>query len=174
MKQFILSLAFLLSSCPFISLAQKTAIVDLDSIIQHLPDTRIAQAKLDSSVSFLQQFMEQLQDSIETVMLKYPDTKGPVSLEQKQLRAETLAQCNERVMHFQQDARAGLLEYRTKLFTPIVDKAKKLCEMYAKANAYKVVITKKEKDLTVLYGPVPVTDITPNLIAKINEVIKKK
>ena len=160
--------------CPFILPAQKTAVVDLDTIIQHLPDTRIAQAKLDSSVSFLQQFMEQLQDSIETVMLKYPDTKGPVSFEQKQIREKTLAQCNERIMHFQQDARAGLLDYRNKLFVPIVEKAKKLCEMYAKANAYKVVITKKEKDLTVLYGPVPVTDITPNLIAKINEVTKKK
>ena len=170
MKISILSILLFISS--FAS-SQKIAVVELDSIIQHLPDTRIAQVKLDSSISFLQKYQLYIRDSLQT-MLKGINHDGPLALEQKLLYQEMVEYAKFRMTSFQQQARDGLEEYRNTLFIPIYKKAKAVCELYAKANGYKAIINKVDTEAALLYGIVDAPDVTAYIILKISQPAKPK
>jgi Skp family chaperone for outer membrane proteins len=142
--------------------------VDLEKVVQTLPETKVAQDKLDSSVSYLQRVHAMFEDSIQFIKTTVPHG-GPINAEQQLYYEKRLKDAQDALMNFEKEAHDGLVDFRSKLYTPLIENAKKLSIVVAKAYHYSALVEVKNKDAAVLYSKFPVTDIT-DVVQK--EIIK--
>jgi Skp family chaperone for outer membrane proteins len=148
--------------------AQKIATVDLEKVVQSLPETKVAQDKLDSSVSYLQRVHAMFEDSIQLIKTTIPHG-GPINAQQQLYYEKRLKDAQDALANFEKEAHDGLVDFRSKLYAPLIANAKKLSIVVAKAYHYSALVEVKNKDASVLYSKFPVTDIT-EIVQK--EIIK--
>src|ERR1043166_5885102 len=100
---------FLAVMLPLSCFAQngKGAVVDLYKVVQSLPETKVAQDKLDSSISYLKKVHLLLEDSVRFVELMVPHN-GPLPLEQKLYYEEKLTRAKKDLADFEKEAHDGL------------------------------------------------------------------
>jgi Skp family chaperone for outer membrane proteins len=174
MKPRLLTFFFLALACA--GLAQrnrgKGAFVDLDKVVQVLPETKVAQDKLDSSISYLKRVHLLFEDSVRLVMSMVPHD-GPLNTETKLYYEQRLKKVKDDLANFEKEAHAGLSDFREKLYAPLRQTAIKLSTVVAQAYHYSALVEKNKKE-KVLYSEGPLTDITDIVIEEIKKHTAQK
>jgi Skp family chaperone for outer membrane proteins len=149
----------------------KGAFVDLQKVLQSLPETKVAQDKMDSSISYLKKVHLVLEDSVRYVKLMVPHD-GPMNTDAKLNYETRLKKVQTELTDFEKEAHDGLNAFREKLFAPLLETAKKLSVVVAQAYHYSVLVEKNKRD-KVLYTTAQLTDITDIVVSEIKKHSKK-
>ena len=123
-----------------VSFAQKTAFIELDSILSIMPE--MARAK-DSSAYFYKQLearLTKMQKELNDNLADYQEHEKTYMDVIKQQRQKELQDQNQRIQDFQVSAQTEFQKKNDDLTKPINERAKKAIEKVAKAKGYKMVI----------------------------------
>lgn len=117
----------------------KFAHVNFSDLVQNMPDTKIANMRLDS-------FQKELQKTLETMMAEYKKKQDEynalASNASEAIRAakeKELGNLYQNIQDFQQGAAEEVQTKQNEYLQPIIDKAKKACSDAAKAGGYSYV-----------------------------------
>lgn len=165
-KKILLAVALLLPV--FGASAQSTlkiGLVDTSAILQIMPETKEAQTKLaDASKKYEDEYaklgeeMKRMYDELNNMK---PDELQAI----KERKTREFQDYQVKVQNFEQSAQQDLSRMQQELMAPIVQKIRDAVESVGKENGYSM-IQNYEQGLTLYYAA-PVTDITPQVKAKL-------
>ncbi len=145
----LFSLSLLVAAALFLlpseGLSQRIAIVDIEQIMNTVPDYQAAQKELDQMASRWRQEINQQYDDIKSMYNKYQAEQVLMSDEARRQREEEIM-AKEKAVRDLQKARFGpdgaLFQQRQALVQPIQDKVYAAIEEYANDRGFDLIIDK--------------------------------
>lgn len=131
--------------------AQKIAHLSFDSLINMMPETKIATEAAQSFLKGLEQESLAMQNEFETKYKDYMEKQATMSDLIKKNKEEELQSLQRRIEDFRTQANAEYSKKSAELTAPIMDKAKKGIEAVAKEGGYKYVLDTSNERTSVLY-----------------------
>lgn len=120
--------------------AQKIAHVQLDSLIQLMPETKQAMEIAQTYLKDLEKQVASMKTEFDTKYQDYLQNETTYSELVKKTKQEELQTLNQRIQDFQQQAQQDYQKKYMELSKPIQDKAKKAIDAVAKEGGYKYVL----------------------------------
>lgn len=120
--------------------AQKMAHLNLDSLINKMPETQSTRQVIDKFRKDLEMEIINLQTEFETKAQEFQEKENTFSESVKQSKINGLQQMQQRVEEFKNSANGEIQKKYADMTAPIVEKAKKGIESVAKENGYKYVL----------------------------------
>ncbi len=137
----IIALSFSVSSVE----AQKIALVDINEVLENLPDYKDAQSQIDEIASVWRQEISQAYDEIKSMYNKYQAQQVLLSAEAQQEKEEEIVAKEEQVRELQKK-RFGpdgdLFLKRQELITPIQEKVFSAIDDFAADRGYDIILDK--------------------------------
>ena len=169
-KRVLVILIMFINLVSFAQKAQKVAYIDMNYILENVPEYTEAQSKLDTKVKKWQQKLDKLSSEIET---QKNDLSNEKSLLTKELinEHEEDIQIKEKELQRLQIAYFGskgdLFQLRKQLATPVQDQVYNAIQEIAKRKKYDFVLD-KSSDLILLYSnsKYDISDLVLNSIVK--------
>ncbi|MBI3501196.1 MAG: OmpH family outer membrane protein [Bacteroidetes bacterium] len=120
--------------------AQKTAHIELDSLLAVMPE--MAEAKKTSADYYkqLETTLTAMQKDLNDKLADYQANETKYTDLIKQTKQKELQDLNQRIQDFQVQAQTDFQKKNDELTRPINEKAKKAIEKVAKAKGYKIVL----------------------------------
>lgn len=157
MKSFLKSvLTVCILSLPFSGMAQKSAFLDLDSLLSIMPEMAEAKKKSAEIYKQLESQLANMQKELSDKYAEYQANEKNFTDLIKSTKQKELQDLDQRIRDFQVQAQTEFQKANEDLQKPINDKAKKAIEKVAKAKGYKMVI---DSSLGVLLYTDPADDI---------------
>jgi outer membrane protein len=146
-------LAIMLSAASF---AQKIAIVDINAILESMPDYQKAQQQLDQVATQWRQDIAIEQDKIKALYSKYQAEQVLLSEEMKRQREEEITAKEKEVRELQRQkfgAEGALFKKREELVKPIQDKVYSTIKQYAENRGYDFIFDKGSSSGMIFSDP---------------------
>lgn len=128
------------TSLSFISLAQKTAYINLDSLLSIMPEYADAKAKSADHYKSLESTLTAMQKELNDKLAEFQANDSKYTDLIKSTKQKELQDLNQRIQDFQIQAQTDFQKFNEDITKPINEKAKKAIEKVAKAKGYKMVI----------------------------------
>lgn len=141
MKSFVKSLiiiGFLTASTA--SFAQKTAYLELDSLLSIMPEMVEAKKQSADYYKQLESTLTTMQKELNDKLAEYQGNEAKYTELIKQTKQKELQDLNQRIQDFQVQAQSEFQKKNDELTRPLNEKAKKAIEKVAKAKGYKMVV----------------------------------
>jgi outer membrane protein len=122
------------------ALAQKIAHVQLDSLIQLMPETKQAMEIAQNYLKDLEKQVASMKTEFDAKYQDYLQNEAGYSDLVKRTKQEELQTLNQRIQDFQTQAQQDYQKKYMELSRPIQDKAKKAIDAVAKEGGYKYVL----------------------------------
>ena len=145
-----------LSIMSFSSYAQKTAHLDLDSLLNIMPESKKAKDSLAVVYKQLETMLSNYQKELQDKLAAYQENEAKYTPLVKEQMQKDLQALDQRIRELQVQAQGDYQKVSDALTKPINEKAKKAIEKVAKAKGYKMVI---DSSLGVLLYTDPADDI---------------
>ncbi len=145
MKNIVLALVFLGAFFNHSVEAQKIAVIDLNNILEAMPEFRKAQDQLDKIASEWRQEIANEYDKINSMYNKYQAEQVLMSDEMRRQKEEEIIAKEQEVRDLQRERfgpEGQLFSKRQELVQPIQEKVFAAIEEYAKERAYDVILEK--------------------------------
>jgi outer membrane protein len=145
--------AVLLSAASF---AQKIAIVDINAILESMPDYQKAQQQLDQVATQWRQEIAVEQDKIKALYSKYQAEQVLLSEEMKRQREDEITAKEKEVRELQRQkfgAEGSLFKKREELVKPIQDKVYSTIKQYAENRGYDFIFDKGSSSGMIFSDP---------------------
>ncbi len=147
--------------------AQKFGFIDLEGIINNMPEYEKAKAQLEKEYRDVQNQLEslqveynkKLQELQENMQLPDGDT-AKWSKAVLQLKQQELADLQQRIVSFQNTAQQTLQQRQVQLLKPVYNKVDSVVDVIAKQKGYIFVVT---KDNVYYINKSKVDDLTPEV-----------
>lgn len=123
-----------------ISVAQKIAHVQMDSLLQLMPETKQAMAIAQAYLKDLEKQSGAMKSEFDAKYQDYLANKDTYSDLVRKTKEEELQGLNQRIEDFRQQATQDYQKKSAELSKPIQEKAKKAIDAVAKENGYKYVL----------------------------------
>lgn len=123
-----------------VSLAQKIAHIQLDSLIQLMPETKQAMDIAQTYLKDLEKQVASMKTEFDTKYQDYLANEASYSELVKRTKQEELQTLNQRIEDFRTQAQQDYQKKYMELSKPIQEKAKKGIDAVAKENGYKYVL----------------------------------
>jgi outer membrane protein len=137
MKKFIfISIAVVFSATLFAQTNLKLGYINSQELLQAMPESDSAQAKLEKAVKELQNQLEAMQVEFNNKYQDYISKKDTYSDLIKQTKEADLQQMQQRIQQFQANAEQDIQKQRTDIFKPVLDKANKAISDVGKENGF--------------------------------------
>lgn len=169
-KRVLFILIIFINFVSFAQKAQKVAYIDMNYILENIPEYNEAQSKLDVKVKKWQQKLNELSNEIETLKNDLSNEKSLLTKELINEREEDI-QIKEKELQRLQIAYFGpkgdLFQLRKQLATPVQDQVYNAIQEIAKRKKYDFVLD-KSSDLILLYSnsKYDISDLVLNSIVK--------
>lgn len=141
----------------------KLAVVDTQTILEDLPDTKEAQAQLEASSNKLRDEFQLLQDEFNKLFQEYQALGEETPETIRQRRANDLQEKNQKIQQFQMTAEQDMERQQQQLFTPIQQKVQNAIQAVGQETNCTMIFEK----MIPLYTGADVVDITPLVRAKL-------
>ncbi|MEK6616795.1 MAG: OmpH family outer membrane protein [Bacteroidota bacterium] len=138
------------------SYAQKTAFIDLDSLLSVMPEMTEAKKVSADHYKQLEVTLTTMQKDLNDKLADYQANEKVYTDLIKNMKQKELQDLNQRIQDFQVQAQTDFQKKNDELTKPINGKAKKAIEKVAKAKGYKLVI---DSSAGVLLYTEPAEDI---------------
>lgn len=120
--------------------AQKSAFIDLDSLLSVMPEMAEAKKVSAEHYQMLSAELETMQKSLNDKLTEYQANQTKYTDLIRQTKEKELQDLNQRIQDYQVKAQNDFQKKNEDLTKPINDKAKAAIEKVAKAKGYKMVI----------------------------------
>lgn len=120
--------------------AQKVAHIDLDSLITLLPESKLAQEKIQVYAQQLEDQVTAMQTELQAKYTEYQAKSRDMAELVRASKEKELNDLNQRIQDFQQQAQTDYQKKTAELSQPVYEKAKKAIEVVAKENAFRYVL----------------------------------
>lgn len=141
----------------------KMGVVDTNAILEAMPDTKTAESKIaETSKKYEDEFakLQQEFNRLYEEFQKMPETEPQVIKERK---TRELADMNQKMETFHQQASQDLQRMQQELMSPIIAKIKNAIESVGKEGSFSTI---SESGVYIYYAS-PVIDITDSVKAKL-------
>ncbi len=125
--------------------AQKIAVIDLDLILQSMPEYTRAQDELDKIATTWRQEIANEQDKIKSMYNKYQAEQVLLSEEMRKAKEDEIMNKEKEVRDMQREKfgpEGSLFKKRQQLVQPIQEKIFAAVDAYAKERAYDIILEK--------------------------------
>ena len=122
------------------SFAQKTAFIDLDSLLSVMPEMTEAKKVSADHYKQLETTLTTMQKELNDKLAEYQANEKVYTELIKTTKQKELQDLNQRIQDFQVQAQTDFQKKNEELTKPINEKAKKAIEKVAKTKGYKMVI----------------------------------
>jgi len=156
MKNLKSLILIVLATTSFALNAQKTAHLDLDSLINIMPEMVDAKKASADHLKQLESTLTAMQKDLNDKLNDFQTNEKIFTDLIKTTKQKELQDLNQRIQDFQVQAQTDFQKKNDELTKPINDKAKKAIEKVAKAKGYKMVI---DSSVGVLLYTDPADDI---------------
>ncbi len=146
----------ILVTVSFILSAQKTAFIDLDSLLSVMPEMTEAKKVSADHYKQLETTLTAMQKELNDKLAEYQANEKVYTELIKTTKQKELQDVNQRIQDFQVQAQTDFQKKNNDLTKPINDKAKKAIEKIARMKGYKMVI---DSSVGVLLYTEPADDI---------------
>ena len=167
LKKILLAVA--LFALPMIGASAQTTvkigIVDTGAVLQALPDTQEAQKKVADASKKYEEEYQRLGEEMKRMYDELANMKEDELPAIKERRTREFSDQQQKVQTFEQNAAQSLQQMQQQLLEPIWAKIKSAVESVGKEGGYSM-IQSYDPQLTLYYAS-PVTDITPQVKAKL-------
>jgi Skp family chaperone for outer membrane proteins len=165
---------FLFCMLAGMGLAQKkekvrVAVVDMDSVMAHMPEMMNALLQLDTATARFQKEMEVMLKDLANAL--YPDPSKKKTDVQFKREVDSL---QKRLTNFQKYSRDEVEKRRRSLYTDIHKNSLRVCVKFAKKNGFKVLLDKKDMDRPVIYNELASVEITDRIVDQLKNASEKK
>ncbi len=164
-KLFISIIAVVFTTCSFAQTTLKLGHINSQELLQAMPESDSAQAKLEKMVKELQNQMEAMQTEFNNKYQDYISKKDTYSELIRQTKESELQEMNQRIQTFQQTADQNVQKQKAEIFKPVLDKANKAIAAVAAENNFTYIFDISAG--TVIYHSETSTDILPLVKAKL-------
>lgn len=150
----LLSLFFLAASAPQIS-AQRIAYIDMDKILNSMPEYRQAQQELDRVAQDWRQDIAQKYDVIKGMYNKYQADQVLLSEDMRAKREEAIMAKEQEVRELQKQRfgpEGDLFKRRKQLVEPIQDKVYAAIESYSNDKGYDFIFDRSSPAAGIIYS----------------------
>lgn len=144
---------------------QKIGHINADELLQLMPETKTAQAQLETYGKQLEKELAEMEDELDAKYKAFVDNQAVLTALAKQTKQQELQQLQQRIQEYGQNAQRDLQNKQVELLTPIIDKATKAVQDVAKENGYSYILDSSQSKAVVIFQ----TDSTD-----IMKLVKKK
>ncbi|MBD5240193.1 MAG: OmpH family outer membrane protein [Bacteroidales bacterium] len=159
-KKILVALAIALPSMAF---AQKFAVVDTETIMTAMPETKAAEEKIQQSSKTYQDEFDKLNEEINKKYAEYQALPEDTPNSIKERRQQEIQELAEKVQRFQQQAQQDLERQHMQLLQPIQEKLLNAIKSVGAEGQYTMVFPNGMS----LYTGTDVIDITDAVKAKL-------
>lgn len=164
LKKLILALVAII---PFSAVAQKFAVVNLDKVLESMPEVAAMQQTLTEASKKYEDEFQKLQESIQKLYTDYQaiqdDPNTPQTI--KDRRVQEIQEAAQKGEQFRTTATQDLQRQQQQLMAPIEDRMNKAIEAVGREGGFTIVFPLEPS--LILYQGVDVVDITDIVIAKL-------
>ncbi len=139
---------------------QKIGHINADELLQMMPETKAAQAQLETYGKQLEKELGEMEAELEAKYKKFVDDQAVLTTLAKQTKQQELQQLQQRIQEYSQNAQQDLQNKQVELLTPIIDKATKAVQEVAKENGYSYILDSSQSKAVVIFQT-DSTDIMP-------------
>ncbi|SCC51254.1 periplasmic chaperone for outer membrane proteins Skp [Chitinophaga costaii] len=118
----------------------KIGYINAQAVVEAMPDTKTAQASLQSYAEDLDKGGKSLVDEYQSQAKAFQDSSAKWSANMQQAKAEQVQQIQKRIEDYRQSAEQKIDAKKSEVLKPIYDKARKAIEDVAKEKGYGYVI----------------------------------
>ena len=143
-KQVLFSLAFIFAIA-ISSNAQRTAIVDVNALLESVPEYQQAQQEVDRIAAVWQQEIAQEYDKIKSMYNKYQSEQVLLSEDARRVREDEIMNKEKEVRELQKQkfgAEGELFVKRQELVQPVQEKVFNAIQEYAEQRGYDIILDK--------------------------------
>jgi outer membrane protein len=166
MKKIII-IAGILSAFVFTNSAiaqTKIAYIDMQQLIQAMPETKSADTALQKFGNELQQQVTAAQQQYQQNLISYQQQSDSLSDAIKEIKTKELSNQQKNLQDLSQTAQDSYTQKQTELLQPILEKAKKIINEVAKEKGYSYVIDNSQN---ILVAYPTADDLLPAVEAKL-------
>lgn len=120
----------------FVQAQNKFGYIDLQALIQMMPEYQKANTDMDAYGKQLEDQLTKLQEEFQKNLDEYQKNQNTMPASIKELKEKDLRQMQERIQQFQVSAKQDLGQKEQELLKPIIEKAKNAIATVAKENGY--------------------------------------
>jgi len=165
----ICALGILLLSAGFANAqAPKFGHIDLQGLIQVMPERAVAEKQFNAYQKELEDALGIMQKEFQTKYLAYNTKKDSLSETVRKMKEEDLNAMNERIQTYQSSARQQLDTKQTELLKPVFDKADKAIKAVGAEKGLLYVFDMSSR--TILYNSKESLDIMPFVKAELDKM----
>ena len=161
-KKILVALAIALPSMAF---AQKFAVVDTETIMTAMPETKAAEEKIQQSSKTYQDEFDKLNEEINKKFAEYQALPEDTPNSIKERRQQEIQELDDKVRRFQQQAQQDLERQHMQLLQPIQEKLLNAIKSVGAEGQYTMIFP--NNGMTPIYTGSDVIDITDAVKAKL-------
>jgi outer membrane protein len=135
-KLFPVFLILIFLSTPLVAQKYKFGHIDTQKLLQSMPESDTARAKMEKATRELEKELEQMQVELNNKVNDYIQRRDSLSPLLRQTKETEIQDMQQRVQRFQMSAEQDLQNQREKLFQPIYDKMDKAIKKVAKEKGF--------------------------------------
>ena len=142
--------------------AQKIGYVDLQELMQLMPEYKKANTDMESFGKSLEDELKKMSDEFQKKLLDYQKNEKTMPEAIKEVKQKELQDMQNRIQEFQQSAQENMRKKEADLLKPIIEKAKTAIAQVAKESGYSYIFD--SSIAAFLYKPE-----TDNVIASVKK-----
>ena len=142
--------------------------INQDSVVSQYEYIKDMDKRLDSKGKAAQADLESRKQAIQREIAEYQKGAAAMSADQRAPIEQRLQRKGAEFQQYQQNAGAQVQNEQMNEQSKLYEKLVSFTKAYAKENGYKMVLTFKKGDPTMLYGD-PSLDVTADVIKKLND-----
>ena len=165
MKKTILIMAAMMA-IPALAVAQKLGHINSQELIQAMPERAAAVAKLDTVANALESELTKMTDEYYSKVQDYQKNEASMTDAIKQTRQSELAEMEQRIQTFRQQAQQDLQKQQETLFAPIFEKAQKAISEVGKEEGFSYIFDTASQ--AIVFSADNTEDVLPKVKKKLN------
>lgn len=132
--------------------------VDLQAILQQMPEREQARQKMESFRNKLQKNIQEMNEEYQKKMTEFQQTQEGMTQTERQSTREQISSLQQRIQQAQQKAQQDLQSQREELLTPIIDKVENAVKEVAEEQGYTYVFDTSSGNVVYKGGGDDLTD----------------
>ncbi|RFZ95362.1 OmpH family outer membrane protein [Mucilaginibacter conchicola] len=143
-----------------------------DSVVSQYNYIKDMDKRLEAKAKNAQNDVGSRQQAIQREIAEYQKNAATMSADQRQATEQRLQRKGQEFQQYQQNAGAAVQNDQMNEQTKLYEKLSDFVKNYAKEHGYKLVLTYKKGDPTVMYGD-PSLDVTVDVVKGLNDAYTK-
>lgn len=131
--------------------AQKIGHINADQLLQSMPETKDAQAQLETYGAQLEKDLTEMEAELESKMRKFQENVEMMTKLSRETKSQEIQELQGRIQEYSRKAQQDLQNKQVELLSPIIEKATNAVQRVAKANNFTYIMDSSQSKAVLIY-----------------------